>query len=177
METGLVFLDVAFIKATNLIGRYNWPQRRAAPTPEVVLHRCLLNAPLAIANWKAWRADKVVITNKNIVSLDLDWVTHCHTDAWAYDRFVEAALSPKPERAKGRNLSGDRAKTGCCKRLLASRRLVAAPLLKLNFGCGSNKLPGWRNMDAEIDITKPLPFKDGEAAFIEAGALRRAYPL
>lgn len=41
-------------------------------------------------------------------------------------------------------------------------------MLKLNLGCGTNRLPGWDNFDAEIDITKPLPFGDGEADFILA---------
>lgn len=31
---------------------------------------------------------------------------------------------------------------------------------KLNFGCGSNRLEGWENMDCEVDISKPLPFPD-----------------
>lgn len=30
---------------------------------------------------------------------------------------------------------------------------------KLNVGCGSNILPGWENHDADMDITKPLPFE------------------
>lgn len=37
---------------------------------------------------------------------------------------------------------------------------------KLNFGCGSNILQGWENYDAELDITKPLPFPDNSIDFI-----------
>lgn len=40
---------------------------------------------------------------------------------------------------------------------------------KINFGCGGNTLPGWLNVDAEVDITQPLPYADGscEAVFAE----------
>lgn len=32
----------------------------------------------------------------------------------------------------------------------------------LNLGCGGNILPPpWRNHDSDVDITKPLPFRDG----------------
>lgn len=40
--------------------------------------------------------------------------------------------------------------------------------MKYNFGCGSNRIPGWQNFDAECDITKRLPFMDGCATFILA---------
>ena len=32
--------------------------------------------------------------------------------------------------------------------------------MKIQFGCGSNRLDGWDNHDYDIDITKPLPFPD-----------------
>lgn len=38
--------------------------------------------------------------------------------------------------------------------------------MKLNFGCGSNRLDGWHNYDSELDIRKKLPFEDGSADFI-----------
>jgi SAM-dependent methyltransferase len=40
--------------------------------------------------------------------------------------------------------------------------------MKINFGCGTNHLPGWDNFDAEVDITRPLPFGSGVADFILA---------
>ena len=40
------------------------------------------------------------------------------------------------------------------------------PTTKLNFGCGTNRLNGWRNMDAEVNIEKPLPFTTASAQFI-----------
>lgn len=42
------------------------------------------------------------------------------------------------------------------------------PSLKINFGCGTNKLDGWKNHDAEVDITKPLPYPDASADFVMA---------
>lgn len=38
--------------------------------------------------------------------------------------------------------------------------------MKVQFGCGGNILPGFRNHDADVDITKPLPYKDGTVDFI-----------
>ena len=35
---------------------------------------------------------------------------------------------------------------------------------KIQFGCGGNHIHGWENYDAEIDITKPLPFENGVAS-------------
>lgn len=38
--------------------------------------------------------------------------------------------------------------------------------MKLQFGCGENKLDGWQNYDSDVDITKPLPFPDSQAELI-----------
>jgi len=40
--------------------------------------------------------------------------------------------------------------------------------VKYNFGCGSNRIPGWQNHDTDVDITKRLPFRDECASFILA---------
>jgi predicted SAM-dependent methyltransferase len=43
---------------------------------------------------------------------------------------------------------------------------------KIQLCCGTNKLPGWENYDAEVDLTKlPLPFPNAcaEMVFIEHG--------
>lgn len=32
--------------------------------------------------------------------------------------------------------------------------------LRVQFGCGENRLPGWENWDAEVDVCKPLPYLD-----------------
>lgn len=41
-------------------------------------------------------------------------------------------------------------------------------MIKLNFGCGGNRLDGWQNFDVDCDISKPLPFPDAHANFILA---------
>ncbi len=41
-------------------------------------------------------------------------------------------------------------------------------MIALNFGCGTNHLKGWQNYDAEVDITRPLPFVSACADFILA---------
>jgi predicted SAM-dependent methyltransferase len=55
--------------------------------------------------------------------------------------------------------------------LLCRRKSPPEPVedaIKLNFGCGTNKLDGWQNFDAEVDIEKRLPFPDDHADFIYA---------
>lgn len=69
---------------------------------------------------------------------DLDWITHCR-DGAVYDRFVALALGPPPP-----------------------------PPVKINLGCGSNRLAGWDNHDADINIVKRLPWPDAHADFIFA---------
>lgn len=41
--------------------------------------------------------------------------------------------------------------------------------MKLNLGCGENRLEGWENHDADTDITKPLPWPaaSADAVFAE----------
>lgn len=39
----------------------------------------------------------------------------------------------------------------------------------LQFGSGSNILPGWENRDIETDIRRPLPFPIASADFVLAG--------
>ncbi len=41
-------------------------------------------------------------------------------------------------------------------------------VVKINLGCGTNKLAGWQNYDYDVDITKRLPFEDSSADFILA---------
>ena len=39
-------------------------------------------------------------------------------------------------------------------------------MIKLNFGCGENRLEGWKNHDKDVDISKTLPYPDNYADFI-----------
>lgn len=36
----------------------------------------------------------------------------------------------------------------------------------VQFGCGGNRLEGWTNHDAEVDISKPLPYAADSVDFI-----------
>ena len=45
-------------------------------------------------------------------------------------------------------------------------RLKRDDVLKLNLGCGTNKLDGWENHDVDVDLRAPLPWPDGAAEFI-----------
>ncbi len=38
--------------------------------------------------------------------------------------------------------------------------------MKIQFGCGSNRLEGWKNHDSDADFTKRLPYADSVADFI-----------
>lgn len=47
-------------------------------------------------------------------------------------------------------------------RALYDRFIEGKPaMLKVNLGCGDNKLEGWKNHDKDVDITKRLPWDDG----------------
>jgi predicted SAM-dependent methyltransferase len=162
IETGLMFFSTDYIKRSGFIHRYDWPNRRVVPTPERYIRMQILekdleyNKTLRIMPWKALRADKNQITRDNIEQLDLDWVTHQHDSAQqdVYRKFVDAALAGK--EAMPVAVSGP-------------EPIAAVPqskLLKLNLGCGTNKLAGWENHDADVDVTKPLPWPDDSASHI-----------
>ena len=39
--------------------------------------------------------------------------------------------------------------------------------MKLQLGCGENRLDGWTNFDSDLDVTKlPLPFPDNSAEIV-----------
>ena len=92
--------------------------------------------------WRGLRDDRKHVTAD--VAEELDWITHA--DAVVYYRFMASVFGvsvlPPAKRPDD--------------------------LIKLNFGCGSNRLPGWENHDAEVDIASPLPFPDSHAHFIFA---------
>ena len=101
-----------------------------------VVVRALVKDDLLILDLKGERGDKNQITVDNVG--ELDWVTHCHTNTQVYDRFIDVCLGVKPKKGK----------------------------VKINLGCGENKLGDWENHDADVDITKPLPYLDDHADFI-----------
>jgi hypothetical protein len=154
IETGLMFFSTDYLTRSDFVRRYDWPNRRVAPTPEryirlEILNRDLSGKQLWIASWKALRADKNTITKDNILELNLDWVTHAHDSSQqdVYRKFVEAALFHSDIRE-------------------THIGIAQPPKLKLNLGCGTNRLPGWDNHDADVDITKPLPWTAESASHI-----------
>lgn len=163
VETGLMFFSTNYIRERNFIKRYDWPNRLVAPTPEKVIRLQILERDLdknqfRMMPWKALRADRNQITKDNALSLNLDWVTHQHASDQqdVYKKFAEAALKEVMPDVRP-----------------DTKPVVAAPqpitefgLAKLNLGCGTNRLQGWSNHDAEVDITKRLPWKDASASHI-----------
>ncbi|RUU23682.1 methyltransferase domain-containing protein [Mesorhizobium sp. M7A.T.Ca.TU.009.01.3.2] len=143
-ETGLMFFSVDYLWQTKFIERYDWWNRTKSPTPEQVIFD-LIGEDLSLLPLKAERGDRGQITAAT--APELDWITHCAPEA--LDAFVDAAMPPPPIEVG----------------------IPAAPLepaVKLNFGCGTNRMEGWENFDEEVDITKQLPFIDGYADFIFA---------
>ena len=138
VETGLIVFKTRYLVETDFITKYDWPHRKESPTPELVVARLIGNR-INLMPWRAWRGDKNEINHRNVLDLDLDWITHCHNDVLVYDRFVAALVPDRPD-----------------------------PLghVKLNFGCHSNRIPGWQNLD--VDIAKSLPFQDDCADFVFA---------
>lgn len=142
VETGLMFFDCRYLAESDFVRKYDWAKQTGRPTPEKVIFN-LLGRDLKMLPWKAERGDKSQIIVENVTHLD--WVTHCHDRPEIYDRFVSAAMEkPSPSVAP------------------------ALAKVRLNFGCGTNRLEGWQNFDSEIDITKRLPFDDASADFILA---------
>lgn len=142
VETGVIAFAVDWLKTSDFIGRYDWQNRQHKPEPELVIARMLGDPDtyggLVSMPWRSSRGDKGQITAENATRFD--WITHCPQSA--FDAFVKAAIPPA--------------------------RKAEAPTIKLNFGCGENRITGWCNYDEEVDITQPLPFEDDHADFIFA---------
>jgi hypothetical protein len=173
IETGLMFFSTDYIKRSNFIKRYDWPNRQAVPTPERYIRQWILQTDLKAGQqlrlmpWKALRADKNQINKDNVLALDLDWVTHQHDSAQqdVYRKFVAAALAGKEVVSAEQNIRPvETPQPGPIASDLPHR--ITTVLLKLNLGCGTNKIAGWENRDADVDITKRLPWADGSASHI-----------
>jgi hypothetical protein len=90
VETGLMFFSVDYLRESNFIAGYDWPNRTARPQPEIVIRKMLGN-DLVMLPIKAERSDKGEITVDNVT--EYDWITHCKPEV--YDRFaaLEHAVS------------------------------------------------------------------------------------
>jgi SAM-dependent methyltransferase len=140
VETGLMVFGTRYLVEADFIAKYDWPHRKESPTPELVVARLVGNR-IKLMPWRAWRGDRNEINHRNVLDLDLDWITHCHNDVWVYDRFVAALVPELPD---------------------------PVGTIKLNFGCGANRIPGWHNLEESVEITKRLPFPDNYASFVFA---------
>lgn len=143
VETGLMVFRTGYVAASDFIRRYDWPTRQKSPTPERIIFN-LLGRDLTLMPWRALRADKNQITVDNV--RDLDWVTHCHSAPGVYDAFMDSIFQPLEPEAPA----------------------VAPNERKVNFGCGRNRLEGWDNYDADVDISKPLPIGAASVDYILA---------
>lgn len=151
VETGLMFFDCRYLSETNFTARYDWPNRTERPTPEKVIFG-MLGRDLKLMPWKAERGDKSQITVGNVT--ELDWVTHCHDRPEIYERFVDAVAGGTV--AAEAPVAWD------------DKSIDWGDKVKLNFGCGTNRIEGWQNFDSDVNIARRLPFPDNHADFIFA---------
>jgi hypothetical protein len=179
IETGLMCFETAYLKQSRFIEKYDWPHREARPTPEIIVAN-IVRADMYVLPIQAVRGDKQQVTYENVLSLGLDWLTHCHTDVWATDRFFEAALPNRwdgkildladglkpPENIPTREADGPATAAAEIGLVGNAGQAGVAHGLMLNLGCGTNKLQGWLNHDADVDITKPLPWPEGSAHYV-----------
>lgn len=160
VETGLMLFDTKWLRDTGFVRKYDWPNRKALPTPEVIIGR-LVHHNMHTLPLNAVRNDKGQFTHKTIAGSGVQWLTHCHNDVWAYDRFFEKAIA---EGVRGSSLVNST--RPALPEVITCREQEPNAGLRLNLGCGTNKLKGWTNHDADVDITKPLPWPDNSADFI-----------
>ncbi|WP_027037890.1 methyltransferase domain-containing protein [Mesorhizobium ciceri] len=157
-ETGLMFFSVDYLWQTKFIERYDWWNRTKSPTPEKVIFD-LIGEDLRMLPLKAERGDRGQLTAATAPTLD--WITHCAPEA--LDAFVDAALPSEVIRVVNPDDPEQWVDVTRTTRISFVEKAV-----KLNFGCGTNRMDGWENFDEEVDITKRLPFMDGYADFIFA---------
>ena len=177
IETGLIIFKTAYVKDSGFIQKYSWPIRRVSPTPERVISDIVKNDVFMLPI-KAIRGDKQQINYDNVLGLNLDWITHCHNDVWATDRFFEAALAQagntgaRPGQGELINILGISdlsVREGNDPPSIAISevgKLGVSHGLHINLGCGTNKLSGWLNHDADVDVTQPLPWAENSAYYI-----------
>jgi predicted SAM-dependent methyltransferase len=148
----------------DFVAAYDWQNRRRSPTPEIVIRK-LFGERLKMLPIKTLRADKNRrVTSANLLTFDLDWITHFHDDTRSYDVFAKAALEGA---------------AGLTKTEAPAPQPQAQPAagVMINLGCGTNRLKGWQNHDADVDITKPLPWPDGSASHVLAEHVVEHVPL
>jgi hypothetical protein len=92
VETGLVFLQVDFIRQTQFVERYGWATRPARPYPEIVLGE-LLGDDLFCKLWRGSKDDTGLLRYKIV---DLHWLTKSK-DPMIFDVFMGGGAWPASE--------------------------------------------------------------------------------
>ena len=89
LETGLVFLNVDFLRRSRLVERYDRSRRAARPYPEIVLGE-LLGDDLFLQLWRGSKDDTGLLRYRII---DLHWLTKTKEPA-AYNAFMSGGAWP-----------------------------------------------------------------------------------
>ena len=90
IEPALMFMEVAYIRGTRLVERYDWPNSPMAPISEVMLEG-LIGADFWPLLLRGCRNDMNQVTANNIgtiFDLGCDWITHCK-DLAVYRAFLK----------------------------------------------------------------------------------------
>jgi hypothetical protein len=179
-ETGLMFFETKYLRESNFTRKYDWANRKPSPTPERVIFDMLkgLEKQFCMMSWAAMRGDKNQVTADHIQNLD--WVTHVRNKAGLDDvklfrKYVDKALNlaplsadVPPSAAVGSHGSGGTVEKPPTPPVEAILPTGSNPTLRINLGCGTNRLAGWQNHDKDVDITRKLPFRDASADYIFA---------
>jgi len=95
LENGLMFLDVAYLEATNFVERYDWPNRgNVALTPQNIpemIFEQLLEHSIFTLPLRGLRNDLDRVTVNNLAGsfpYGVDYLTHCK-DFAVYERLLE----------------------------------------------------------------------------------------
>ena len=89
LETGLVFLNVDFLRRSRLVEHYDWSRRVARPYPEVVLSE-LLGDDLFLQLWRGSKDDTGLLRYRIV---DLHWLTKTKDPA-VYNAFMAGGAWP-----------------------------------------------------------------------------------
>ena len=85
VETGIMFLQVAYMRDSNFVERYDWQDgasKKYPHTPEAVIYEMLAeDGALSVVPIKVMRDDRRVLTKDNVGGYD--WITHTTPEIFA----------------------------------------------------------------------------------------------
>jgi len=92
VETGVMFFTVSYVRDSNFVERYDWPDgesKRYPHTPEaVVYHMLVQDGVLNVAPIRTMRDDRKVLAVDNV--MNYDWISHATPEV--YDAFVARSM-------------------------------------------------------------------------------------